>query len=101
MLQKLLIPGVLSAVIAFIALAVLAPSSETTKTYADTSIDSEEQTFINLLNQYRVDHNLVPLLIDPSLQNAAEWINPYERFWRTRLDALETHLRRRHGRHHP
>jgi DNA-binding transcriptional ArsR family regulator len=35
------------------------------------------------------------------LQNAAEWINPYERFWRTRLNALEAHLRRRHGRHHP
>ena len=35
------------------------------------------------------------------LQNAAEWIDPYERFWRTRLNALETHLRRRHGRHYP
>jgi DNA-binding transcriptional ArsR family regulator len=34
------------------------------------------------------------------LQNAAEWINPYERFWRARLHALEAHLRRRHGRHH-
>ena len=35
------------------------------------------------------------------LRNAAEWINPYERFWRTRLGALEAHLRRRHGRHNP
>lgn len=35
------------------------------------------------------------------LRNAAEWINPYERFWRTRLGALEVHLRRRHGRHNP
>jgi DNA-binding transcriptional ArsR family regulator len=36
------------------------------------------------------------------LQSASEWINSYEQFWRTRLDALETHLRRRrHGRHHP
>jgi len=34
------------------------------------------------------------------LQNAAEWIDPYERFWRTRLNALETHPRRRHGRHY-
>lgn len=37
---------------------------------------------------------------DP-LQIAAEWINPYERFWRTKLNALESHLRRRHGRHNP
>jgi DNA-binding transcriptional ArsR family regulator len=35
------------------------------------------------------------------LQDAAAWINPYERFWRTRLVALETHLRRKHGRHNP
>jgi DNA-binding transcriptional ArsR family regulator len=35
------------------------------------------------------------------LQNAAEWIDSYERFWRNKLNALETHLRRRHGRHHP
>ncbi|MGC2063739.1 MAG: metalloregulator ArsR/SmtB family transcription factor [Thermodesulfovibrionales bacterium] len=34
------------------------------------------------------------------LQNAAEWINLYEQFWRTRLNKLEAHLRRRHGRHH-
>ncbi len=33
------------------------------------------------------------------LQDAAEWINRYERFWRARLKALETHLRRRHGQH--
>ncbi len=35
------------------------------------------------------------------LRNAAEWIIPYERFWQIRLDGLEAHLRRRHGRHHP
>lgn len=35
------------------------------------------------------------------LRDAAEWINQYKRFWRSRLDALETHLRRRHGRHNP
>ena len=76
MLQKLLIPGVLSAVLAFVGLALLTPSAQTTTTtYADTSIDDEEQTFIALLNQYRVDNDLVPLLIDPSLQNAAEWMS--------------------------
>ena len=34
------------------------------------------------------------------LSEVARWINPYERFWRKRLDALGTHLRRRYGRHH-
>lgn len=28
------------------------------------------------------------------LETAAEWIDPYRRFWETKLDALEAHLRR-------
>jgi DNA-binding transcriptional ArsR family regulator len=35
------------------------------------------------------------------LREAAAWINPYKRFWRIRLNRLEAHLRRRHGRHNP
>jgi DNA-binding transcriptional ArsR family regulator len=35
------------------------------------------------------------------LYEVARWIHPYERFWKTKLDALETHLRRRHGKHRP
>jgi len=31
------------------------------------------------------------------LRKVSQWIGSYERFWRTRLYALETHLRRRHG----
>ena len=63
----------LVAAMAFATLALTAPSTQTT--YADTSLDDEEVAFISLLNQYRVDHNLVPLIIDPSLQNAAEWMS--------------------------
>jgi hypothetical protein len=55
------------------ALAFLGPGSH--RSYADTSIDSEEQAFIDLINQYRADNNLGPLLIDPSLQNASEWMS--------------------------
>jgi uncharacterized protein YkwD len=70
---------VLGAVFAFAALVLLAPAGRTT--YADTAIDSEEQAFIDLLNAYRADpdgdpntnDSVPPLLIDPSLQNAAEW----------------------------
>ena len=29
------------------------------------------------------------------LETAAEWIDPYRRFWETKLDALEDHLRRK------
>jgi DNA-binding transcriptional ArsR family regulator len=38
------------------------------------------------------DHVLT-LQPDP-LEAAAEWIDPYRRFWETKLDALEAHLRR-------
>jgi DNA-binding transcriptional ArsR family regulator len=31
------------------------------------------------------------------LHEVSRWIRPYERFWRTKLDALHAHLRRRHG----
>src|SRR5258708_4031163 len=31
------------------------------------------------------------------LREVSRWIRSYERFWRTRLHALESHLRRRHG----
>ena len=31
------------------------------------------------------------------LRLVARWMHPYERFWKNRLDALDDHLRRRHG----
>ena len=39
--------------------------------------------------------------LDPApLREVVQWIGSYERFWRTRLDALGRHLRRKHGGHH-
>lgn len=58
---------------ALAVVAVAGPSGHTT--YADTAIDAEEQVFIDTLNQYRVDNGLVPLIIDPSIQNATEWMS--------------------------
>lgn len=31
------------------------------------------------------------------LRDVSRWIAPYERFWKTRLEALGAHLRRKHG----
>jgi uncharacterized protein YkwD len=70
--QKLLIPALLIAVLGFAVLALAGGSGRAT---ADTSIDSEEQSFIDTLNQYRVNNSLPPLLIDPSLQAAADWMS--------------------------
>lgn len=46
-----------------------------TETRADTTLDSEEQAFMLILNDYRAENQLPPVIIDPSLQNAAEWMS--------------------------
>jgi DNA-binding transcriptional ArsR family regulator len=58
----------------------------------------EDAGLITKEKEGRVSH--CRLNADP-LRDAAEWINPYKRFWRTKLNALGAHLRRRYGRHHP
>jgi DNA-binding transcriptional ArsR family regulator len=36
--------------------------------------------------------------INPApLRLISRWVHPYERFWKSKLDALDAHLRRRHG----
>ena len=40
---------------------------------------------------YRLNH--------APLQDVARWIGTYERFWKTKLNALDAHLRRRRGPH--
>jgi DNA-binding transcriptional ArsR family regulator len=34
------------------------------------------------------------------LAEVSRWMRSYERFWKTRLNALHHHLRRKHGPHH-
>ena len=40
----------------------------------DLSIDSEEQSFLQLINAYRAKSNLAPLTLDPALNRAATWM---------------------------
>jgi DNA-binding transcriptional ArsR family regulator len=54
-----------------------------------------------LITGHREGRHIFYRLNPAPLRTVALWIDPYERFWRASLDALETHLRRRHGRHHP
>lgn len=69
-------------VIALLAFAFLGPGSSQ-QSYAASAIDPEEQAFIDLLNAYRADPDgnpatndgLPPVQVDPSLQDAAEWMS--------------------------
>lgn len=73
MLRKLLLPAVVAAVLGLSALTLLGGGSG--RAYADTSLDAEEADFMARLNEYRTDHGVPPLLIDSSLQDAAEWMS--------------------------
>jgi uncharacterized protein YkwD len=73
LLKAILIPGtVIIAVMLFTLSAIGGPAGDT---YADTDIDSEEQVFWDLLNDYRVQNGVPPLLLDPDMTNAAEWMS--------------------------
>jgi DNA-binding transcriptional ArsR family regulator len=54
-----------------------------------------------LISGHREGRHIFYRLTPAPLRVIARWIDPYEQFWRTKLDSLESHLRRRHGRHHP
>lgn len=66
---------------AFTAIALFGTNNHAT--YAATSIDPEEQSFMNLLNAYRADPDgnpntndgMPPLAIDTSMTNASEWMS--------------------------
>jgi len=73
LLRKLLLPAVLAAALG--VTAIVLASGGPGRAYADTSLDAEELDFMARLNAYRTEHNVPPLLIDSSLQNAAEWMS--------------------------
>lgn len=64
-----------AATLALVAFIATAMTGGATQTYADTSLDTEEQAFMTLLNEYRAQNGLGPVIIDPSMQNAAEWMS--------------------------
>ena len=55
----------------------------------------------HLVTRRREGRKIIYQLNPEPLSEVAQWIHPYERFWRTGLNALSEHLRRKHGRPHP
>lgn len=55
--------------------AIVLAGGQTDSTSAATQLDPEEQEFMALLNDYRAQNDLGPILIDPSIQAAAEWMS--------------------------
>jgi len=66
----------LCAVAAVVAAALALPvATSPLSTTATTPLDSEEQAFLNLLNQYRGQNGLGTVSIEPNLQAASEWMS--------------------------
>jgi uncharacterized protein YkwD len=66
---------VIAAISALLAGALaLAPLSSDTPT-ADAALDSEEQTFLTLINNYRQQNGLSTLSSTPTMETAAEWMS--------------------------
>lgn len=57
------------------ALAVLVCASPPQRAAAAPVLDSEEQAFAALINQYRQENGLPPLAIDPQLEDASRWMS--------------------------
>ena len=50
-----------------------------------------------LVSGRRRGRRIIYRLNPTPLRLVSRWVHPYERFWKARLDALDAHLRRRHG----
>lgn len=74
-LDRRLLTGMLATALASVALLAGVALGGPAESSADTGLDSEEQAFVTLLNQYRAQNGLGPMLIDPNLQVAADWMN--------------------------
>lgn len=72
---RLLLSILASALLAgFAAFAALAPAAQAgPNCTVDASVDSEEQAFLTLINDYRADNGLGPLALSPALNTAAAW----------------------------
>ena len=67
--------AVLFAFLALIGVAGAMPRQAhgLTNCSADTSIDDEEREFLRLINNYRADNHLPPLVLSESLTRASSW----------------------------
>src|SRR5437867_3458840 len=59
---------------ALVAAALLVSQASAPAT-ATAPLDSEEQLFLSLINQYRQQNGAGPLTINQQLQDAAEWMS--------------------------
>jgi len=73
MLRKLAVTTALIAGLAICTLVALAMSARATS--ADPQLDSEEQAFITLINNYRAQNALGPLSIDWEMQASSDWMS--------------------------
>ena len=73
MYKKLLLPAAFLA--AVVLAAVVAIGSPTNETSASVTVDPEEQAFLDIMNDYRTQNGVPPLLIDMNIQSAAEWMS--------------------------
>lgn len=60
---------------AFLAIAVVLARTPHLPADATTALDPEEQAFLDLLNNYRQQNGVGPLLAEPSLTDAARWMS--------------------------
>jgi uncharacterized protein YkwD len=72
-LIKLLTPAV--AVIAVAFAAAILTASHTPTSSAAPALDSEEQAFVNLINNYRAQNGKAPLALNTDLNEAADWMS--------------------------
>ena len=68
-------PSITAGLIAAVVFAIAIASGPTSHTAAQTTLDAEEQAFVTLINDYRAQNGVGPLLIDPGIQAAAEWMS--------------------------
>jgi len=70
--RKILLPAALLALL-LAALAMAGRSAGNAS--ADPSLDSEEQAFVTLINNYRAQNGLGPLAVATSLDDSADWMS--------------------------
>ena len=73
MSRKLAVTTALIAGFAICTLVALAMSARATS--ADPQLDSEEQSFVTLINSYRAQNGLGPLSIDWEMQASSDWMS--------------------------
>lgn len=65
----------LAAAATLAVMALVVAGGRTERSSAQPVLDTEEQAFLTLINNYRAQNGAGPLLVDPSLQAAAEWMS--------------------------